>query len=263
VRIAVVTLFPEMFEPLLSSGVTGRAAKRGLLEVAVVNPRSHAFDVHRTVDDRPYGGGPGMVMMVEPMLAAITEARDKMCEPETVTHDGGSPDGIRKQPKVVYLSPQGKKFDQSLARSTAADGSLVLVAGRYEGLDERIMELVVDEEWSIGDFVLSGGEIAAMAVIDAVARLLPGALGHAQSAEQDSFSEGLLDCPHYSRPEDFRGLRVPAVLLSGNHALIHRWRRKQALGRTYLRRADLLDEQELSQEDRALLAEFLAERGSV
>jgi tRNA (guanine37-N1)-methyltransferase len=250
VHVAVVTLFPGMFEALTAHGVMSRAVKKGLLAVTCVNPRDFTEDAHRTVDDRPYGGGPGMVMMVEPLLAAIEYARRKVAA-DCQCDDAGV--------KVVYLSPQGRQFTQPLAVSTAELPGLVLVAGRYEGLDERIIGLAIDEEWSMGDYVLSGGEIAAMAVIDAVGRLLPGVLGHASSADEDSFSDGLLDCPHYTRPEVYQGLAVPAVLLGGNHSLIRRWRRKQSLGRTFLRRPDLLAGRELGKEDKALLAEFLGE----
>jgi tRNA (guanine37-N1)-methyltransferase len=239
-----------MFEAVTAHGVTARAVKRGLLSVTCVNPRDFTEDVHRTVDDRPYGGGPGMVMMVEPLLAAIREAKHRVvasCECDDA------------DVRVVYLSPQGKQFSQPVAAATATLPGLVLVAGRYEGLDERLISLAIDEEWSLGDYVLSGGEIAAMAVIDAVGRLLPGVLGHASSADEDSFSDGLLDCPHYTRPEVYQGLAVPAVLLGGNHSLIRRWRRKQSLGRTFLRRPDLLAGRELGKEDKALLAEFLGE----
>jgi tRNA (guanine37-N1)-methyltransferase len=250
VHVAVVTLFPGMFEAVTAHGVTSRAVRRGLLSVTCVNPRDFTDDVHRTVDDRPYGGGPGMVMMVEPMLAAIHEAKRGVaaaCQCDMA------------EIRVVYLSPQGKQFSQPVAAATAALPGLVLVAGRYEGLDERLISLAIDEEWSLGDYVLSGGEIAAMAVIDAVGRLLPGVLGHSSSADEDSFSDGLLDCPHYTRPEVYQGLAVPAVLLGGNHSLIRRWRRKQSLGRTFLRRPDLLAGRELGKEDKALLAEFLGE----
>lgn len=241
-RIDVVSLFPGLVSAVADYGVTGRAVERGLLQLRLWNPRDYTTDRHRTVDDRPYGGGPGMLMKVEPVREALRAARA----------DGGG--------KVVYLSPQGRQIDQAAVRRFAADSNLVLLAGRYEGIDERLLALEVDEEWSIGDYVLSGGELAAMVIIDAVARLLPGALGDADSAEQDSFSEGLLDCPHYTRPEEVGGLRVPAVLREGNHAEIARWRRKQALGRTMERRPDLLEELPLSEEDRRLLDEFQVER---
>ncbi|MDX1500294.1 MAG: tRNA (guanosine(37)-N1)-methyltransferase TrmD [Woeseiaceae bacterium] len=246
-KIAVVSLFPELVQQVAGCGVIGRAAERGLLEVIGESPRDYAENAHRTVDDRPYGGGPGMVLKYEPAAAAIRAARARVPE--------GSP--------VVYLSPQGRVFDQALARRLASLPGLVLFAGRYEGVDERLVEDLVDEELSLGDFVLTGGEIAAMAVIDAVARLLPDVLGDAGSAAQDSFMDGLLDCPHYTRPETVAGRRVPAVLLSGDHARIARWRMKQALGRSYLRRPDLLRQLDLTREQRELLDEFLKEQGRV
>ncbi len=242
-RIQVVTLFPEMVEALRLGGVTARAMERGLLELRCWNPRDFARDRHRTVDDRPYGGGPGMVMRVEPLRSTIRAAK-------AAAGEGA---------KVAYLSPQGRRLDQAGLRELAARPGLVLVAGRYEGVDERLVEEMVDEEWSIGDYVLSGGELAAMVIIDGIARLLPGALGHEGSAEADSFSEGLLDHPHYTRPEVIDGRAVPEVLLSGDHAAIARWRRKQSLGRTWARRPDLLAGRELSEEDRRLLEEYIAE----
>ena len=237
-RFDVITLFPEMFEAM-RLGVTGRAIERGQVELVLWNPRDYAHDAHRTVDDRPYGGGPGMVMMVEPLRGAIRDARAA----------AGS--------RVVYLSPQGRRLDQDAVRGMAAAPGLVLLAGRYEGIDERLIEADVDEEWSIGDYVLSGGELAAMVLMDAVIRLLPGVLGHADSAQQDSYADGLLDCPHYTRPEEIEGRTVPAVLMSGNHELIRRWRLQQALGRTWLRRPDLLEGRELSGEERFVLDEFI------
>ena len=246
-RIAVVSLFPEFVQQVVGFGVIGRAVERGLLEVVGENPRDYAADTHRTVDDRPYGGGPGMVLKYEPAAAAIRAARAQLPQ--------GSP--------VVYLSPQGQVFDQAEARRLAAVPGLVLFAGRYEGVDERLVEDLVDEELSLGDFVLTGGEIAAMAVIDAVARLLPDVLGDAGSAPQDSFMDGLLDCPHYTRPETVAGRRVPGVLLSGDHARIARWRLKQALGRSFLRRPDLLRRLDLTREQQELLDEFLKEQGRV
>jgi len=245
-KCCVVSLFPEMVAQVAEHGVVGRATTRGLLELTFENPREFADDVHRTVDDRPYGGGPGMVMKYEPSASAIRAARARLPE--------GSP--------VVCLSPQGQVFDQSIAARFAELPGLVLLAGRYEGIDERLIEQEVDEEVSLGDFVLSGGEIAAMAVIDAVTRLLPGVLGDAESAAQDSFVEGLLDHPHYTRPEDVAGQKVPDVLLSGDHALIARWRYKQALGRSYLRRPDLVNKLNLDREQQALLDEFLKESGA-
>ena len=243
-KCCVVSLFPEMVAQVAEHGVVGRAVDRDLLELTFENPRDYADDVHRTVDDRPYGGGPGMVMKYEPAASAICAARARLPE--------GSP--------VVCLSPQGRVFDQSIARRYAELPGLVLLAGRYEGIDERLVS-EVDEELSLGDFVLSGGEIAAMAVIDAVTRLMPGVLGDADSAAQDSFMEGLLDHPHYTRPEDVAGQKVPAVLLSGDHAEIARWRYKQALGRSFLRRPDLVSKLNLDREQQALLDEFLKESG--
>ncbi|MDX1508447.1 MAG: tRNA (guanosine(37)-N1)-methyltransferase TrmD [Woeseiaceae bacterium] len=245
-QFAVVTLFPEMVTQVAEHGVVRRAAESGLIGLAFENPRDYADDVHRTVDDRPYGGGPGMVMKYEPTASALRAARTRMPQ--------GSP--------VVCLSPQGTLFDQSVARRYAELPGVILLAGRYEGIDERLIELEVDEELSLGDFVLSGGEIAAMAVIDAVTRLLPGALGDAESAQQDSFMEGLLDHPHYTRPEKVAGKKVPGVLLSGDHAEIARWRYKQALGRSFLRRPDLVRKLNLDREQQALLDEFLNESGT-
>ncbi|HKS93325.1 MAG TPA: tRNA (guanosine(37)-N1)-methyltransferase TrmD [Gammaproteobacteria bacterium] len=243
-RIEVVTLFPEMVHALLGFGVTGRAAERGVLRVGAWNPRNYATDARGTVDDRPFGGGPGMVMQVEPLRAAIRAAR------QTAGRDA----------PVIFLSPQGRCFDQQEAQRLAGLPAMVLVAGRYEGVDERLIESEVDAELSIGDYVLSGGELPALVVIDALARLLPGALGDEDSALQDSFMHGLLDYPHYTRPETVDGLRVPAVLLSGDHAAIRRWRMQQALGRTWLRRPELLEKLELSKEQRALLDEFIREQ---
>jgi len=240
----VVTLFPEMVATIADFGVVGRARRNGLISVGFENPRDHTSDVHRTVDDRPYGGGPGMVMKYEPLSGALDAARQRAPQ--------GSP--------VVYLSPQGAVFDQAAANRFVALPGVILLAGRYEGVDERFMEAHVDEELSLGDFVLSGGEIAAMAVIDAVVRLLPGVLGDDDSAAQDSFMEGLLDCPHYTRPEEVEGRNVPEVLLSGDHAGIARWRLKQALGRTFERRPDLIEKLELNGEQQVLLDEYLKEQ---
>jgi tRNA (guanine37-N1)-methyltransferase len=238
--IGVVTLFPEMFAALEHS-IPGRAQKQGLLSLSFWNPRDFAHDRHRTVDDRPYGGGPGMVMKVQPLQDAILAAKK------------AAGDGV----KVIYLSPQGRRFEQAIAQQWMREKKIILVAGRYEGVDERVLQTIVDEEWSIGDFVVSGGELPAMCVIDAIVRLLPGALGAEESAVQDSFSSGLLDYPHYTRPEEIAGLRVPEVLLSGDHAAILRWRLKQALGRTRLRRPDLLEKYRLNAEEEVLLAEFI------
>jgi tRNA (guanine37-N1)-methyltransferase len=242
-RLQVVTLFPEMVSAVTRFGVVGRAVDRGILALDCLNPRDFTTDVHRTVDDRPYGGGPGMVMKYEPLAAAIEAARQAMPE----------------DAPVICLSPQGVVFDQSRARRLAEMRGLVLLAGRYEGIDERLIESLVDEELSLGDFVLSGGEIAAMAVVDAVARLMPGVLGDDASAEQDSFMDGLLDYPHYTRPEEVAGMRVPEVLLSGDHAKIARWRQKQALGRTFERRPELVEKLDLDDSQQALLAEYLKE----
>jgi tRNA (guanine37-N1)-methyltransferase len=241
-HIAVVTLFPSMVLDALRHGVVGRAVAQGSLAVDCVDPRRFATDVHRTVDDRPYGGGPGMVLKVEPLRSAIRAA--------AAAAPAGSP--------RVYLAADGRRFDQQLAREAAALPGLVLVAGRYEGIDERVFAGDVDAAWSIGDYVLSGGELPALVVIDAITRLLPGTLGCAESAEQESFNDGLLDWPHYTRPEVIDGRAVPAVLLSGDHAAIRRWRLSQALGRTWLRRPDLLERRGMSQEELALLEEFKA-----
>jgi tRNA (guanine37-N1)-methyltransferase len=243
VRVDVVTLFPEMVETLLRFGVTGRAVERGLLTVATWDPRDDTHDRHRTVDDRPYGGGPGMVMKVQPLRDTLRRARQ----------------AVEPRGRTIYLSPQGRSLTQDGVRELAAEPRLILLAGRYEGIDERLIEAEVDEEWSIGDYVLSGGELAALVVIDAVARLLPGALNDRESAEQDSFMDGLLDCPHYTRPEELDGRRAPAVLLSGDHAAIARWRRREALGRTWLRRPDLLARRSLDAGEQALLNEFIRE----
>tara|TARA_R110002073_G_scaffold34451_1_gene102221 strand:+ start:696 stop:1379 length:684 start_codon:yes stop_codon:yes gene_type:complete len=225
-RIAVVTLFPEMFSAISEYGISGRAVKDGLLQIECFNPRSFTTDKHQTVDDRPYGGGPGMVMRCEPLLAAVNAAKAWM-----------NGDDV----KVVYMSPQGEPFNHEVVQKHAQPGrNIILVAGRYEGVDERFIELEVDEEWTIGDYVLSGGELPAMVVMDALIRQLPGALGHEDSAIQDSFVEGMLDCPHYTRPETFSGQQVPEVLLSGDHQRIAEWRRKQAEDRTRRRRPDLL-----------------------
>jgi len=246
-QIAVVSLFPEFVEQVGQFGVVGRANDRDLLSLHLENPRDYAVDAHRTVDDRPYGGGPGMVLKYEPTAKAIHAAKKAL------------PDGA----PVVCMSPQGRVFDQATASRFAGLPGMVLLAGRYEGIDERLIDLEVDEELSLGDFVLSGGEIAAMAVIDAVARLLPGVLGDDESAVQDSFMDGLLDHPHYTRPESVEGQDVPSVLLSGDHARIARWRYKQALGRSFLRRPDLVEKLDLSNEQQAVLDEFLKEQGQV
>ncbi|MEW5862366.1 MAG: tRNA (guanosine(37)-N1)-methyltransferase TrmD [Pseudomonadota bacterium] len=241
IRFDVVTLFPEMFAAVARCGVTGRALEAGLWRLATWNPRDFTTDNYRTVDDRPYGGGPGMVMMAEPLERALDAAQAA----------GAGP--------VVYLSPQGARLDHRKVMELAARPAVLLLCGRYEGVDERLIRRRVHEELSLGDFVLSGGEIAAMAVIDAVVRQLPGALGDATSALEESFAGGLLDCPQYTRPEVYRGERVPEVLLSGHHENIRRWRLKQALGRTWLRRPDLLAARALSEEEAQLLEEFRRE----
>ena len=244
-RIDVITLFPDMVETVAQHGVTGRATDRQLLDLRTWNPRDYTSDKHRTVDDRPYGGGPGMVMKPEPLTEAV--------------HDVRASSG--KRFRTIYLSPQGRRLTQAVAGELAEEDGLVLVAGRYEGVDERFIEAEIDDEISIGDYVLSGGELAAMVVIDAVARLLPGVLGDEDSAKEDSFVSGWLDCPHYTRPEEFEGQRVPEVLLGGDHAAIRRWRLKQSLGRTWERRPDLLDSIELTNEQKALLDEYIEQRG--
>ena len=252
-KIALITLFPEMFQAVTDYGVSGRAVKQGLLEVRCWNPRDFSQDRHQTVDARPYGGGPGMVMMIQPLRDAVAAAK--------LWTDAGVSDSVGNT-EVVYLSPQGRQFDQAAAQNFAREGcaNLILIAGRYEGVDERFIELEVDSEWSIGDYVLSGGELGAMVMLDAITRLLPGALGHQQSAEQDSFTDGLLDCPHYTRPETYLDqqteLKVPAVLASGDHERIRRWRLQQALGRTALRRPDLLQGKTLTEEQQKLLTDF-------
>lgn len=243
-RVAVVTLFPDMVMAVARYGVTARAVDRGLLELDCRNPRDYAPDRHRRVDDRPYGGGPGMVMTYEPVRAAIAAAR--------AAADGAS--------RTVHLSPQGRRIEQRDIRDLVQGPALVMLCGRYEGVDERLLETEVDEELSLGDYVLSGGELAAMVVIDAMTRLIPGALGHEDSAGADSFSHGLLDCPHFTRPETVGGRRVPEVLLSGDHGAVRRWRLKQALGRTWERRPDLLHGRALDPEERALLDEYVSER---
>ncbi len=240
----VVTLFPEMFEAVKSFGVTGRAVRNGSIELQCWNPRDFTLDKHRTVDDRPYGGGPGMLMKVQPLRDAIHAAKAAAGDDEV---------------SVIYLSPQGRRLDHNGVQELANRKKLILVAGRYEGIDERLIETEIDEEWSLGDFVLSGGELPAMTMIDAVSRLVPGVLGHQDSATEDSFSDGLLDCPHYTRPEQFDGMQVPGVLLGGNHEEIRRWRLKQQLGRTWKRRPELLDSLELTKEQQALLKDFIRE----
>ena len=242
-KIVVITLFPELVGQALQFGVLGRAIERGVLAVETVNPRQFVTDVHKTVDDRPYGGGPGMVLKAEPLRLAMQEA-------------------VRRLPAArrILLAADGVPVTQERVAQLAQGSELILVAGRYEGIDERFVEACTDESLSVGDVVLSGGELPALMVIDAVARLLPGTLGDAESAVQESFTSGLLDWPHYTRPESWDGRPVPPVLLGGNHAEIDRWRRKQALGRTRQRRPDLLERRELSNEERRLLDEYLAEQ---
>jgi tRNA (guanine37-N1)-methyltransferase len=245
--VGVISLFPEMFRSVTDFGVTGQAVKKGLLSIETWNPRDFTNDKHRTVDDRPYGGGPGMLMMVQPLRDAIHAAKN----------------AANGKTKVIYLSPQGRKLDQAGVEELAQNEKLILICGRYEGVDERIIQTEVDEEWSIGDFVLSGGELPAMTLVDAVARFVPGVLGDFASAEEDSFANGLLDCPHYTRPEVLDGLDVPAVLKSGNHKDIRRWRVKESLGRTWLRRPELLEHLALTDEQESLLAEFINEHRQV
>jgi tRNA (guanine37-N1)-methyltransferase len=244
-RIEVVTLFPPLMEAGLAAGVLGRAVARGLVEIGLENPRSHADDPHRTVDDRPFGGGPGMVLKAEPLAKAVGAVKARL--------PAGAP--------VIGLAAEGRRFDQAGARRLAALPGFALVAGRYEGVDQRAFDALVDEELSIGDYVLSGGEFPALIVIDAVVRLLPGVLGDEASATEDSFGEGLLDWPHYTRPEVWDGRPVPQVLLGGNHAAIRRWRLMQALGRTWQRRPDLLAQRALTPDERALLEEYCRAAG--
>ena len=242
IRFDVVTLFPEMFAAITASGITSRALEAGLYSLTTWNPRDFAADRYRTVDERPYGGGPGMVMMAEPLERAL----------DGIKLAGGG--------RVIYLSPQGKKLDHRKVVELSTQDSMTLLCGRYEGVDERLLDKRVDEQISIGDFVLSGGELAAMALIDAVVRQLPGALGDAASAVEESFADGLLDCPQYTRPETYAGAKVPEVLMSGHHENIRRWRLKQALGRTWLRRPELLAARKLSGEEQKLLDEFQREQ---
>ncbi|MEH8136796.1 tRNA (guanosine(37)-N1)-methyltransferase TrmD [Gallibacterium anatis] len=235
--IGVITLFPEMFKAITEFGVTSRAIKHELLQLHCWNPRDFTHDKHKTVDDRPYGGGPGMLMMVQPLRDAIQAAKAEAGD----------------DAKVIYLSPQGRKLNQVGVEQLAKNQKMILVCGRYEGIDERVIETEIDEEWSIGDYVLTGGELPAMTLIDAVSRFVPGVLGKQASAEEDSFVDGLLDCPHYTRPEVLDGLVVPPVLISGNHEEIRKWRLKQSLQRTWLRRPELLEGLALTDEQRLLL----------
>lgn len=248
-RYAAVTLFPEMFAALTGSGITRRAIERDLWQFSCQNPRDFTSDRHRTVDDRPYGGGPGMVMLAEPLEAAISAARAAV---------GAAGDAAR----VVYLSPQGKCLDHQAVMELVAQPALVFVCGRYEGVDQRLIDRCIDQEISVGDFVVSGGELPAMLLIDALVRQLPGALNDTESAVEDSFFDGLLDCPHYTRPESYRGDAVPEVLMSGDHAKIRQWRLKQSLGRTWLRRPDLMADRVLSKQEFRLLEEFRRENAA-
>jgi tRNA (guanine37-N1)-methyltransferase len=245
IRFHAVTLFPEMFAAVTHSGISGRALETGLWSLGLWNPRDFTTDNYRTVDDRPYGGGPGMLMLAEPLEKALDAAKEA----------GGG--------KVIYLSPQGRKLDHEKVMELAEGSATTLLCGRYEGVDERLIRRRVDEELSIGDYVLSGGELAAMAVMDAVVRQIPGALGGEQSAVEESFVQGLLDGPQYTRPEMYAGEKVPEVLLSGHHENIRRWRLKQALGRTWQRRPDLLEAKKLNDDERKLLEEFQRERGEI
>jgi tRNA (guanine37-N1)-methyltransferase len=242
-RIDVITLFPELVANMQDYGVVGRALRAKLVELALTNPRDFSDDANTRVDDRPYGGGPGMVMQYAPLARTLDHVKSMSGD----------------EAKVVYLSPQGQRLDQAAVRNLSQCSNLILLCGRYEGIDERFVEANVDEEWSIGDYVISGGELAAMVLIDAIARTLPGALGDDQSAEQESFESGLLDCPHYTRPELIDGREVPKELISGDHKKIARWRLKQALGRTYLRRPDMIELKDLSVQEQQLLSEYLVE----
>ena len=241
-RAGIITLFPGMIAALSEYGISRRALKDGLVKLGLWNPRDFTEDRHQTVDDRPYGGGPGMLMKTGPLESAIKAAKKEL-----------------PKAKVIYLSPQGQPVNQQVINRMARQESLIFLCGRYEGIDERIIDSYVDEELSLGDFVISGGELAAMACLDAIIRLQPGALGHEESAEQDSFMNGLLDCPHYTRPDEFEGKAVPSVLLSGDHEAIRKWRLQQSLGRTWQRRPDLLDRKELNDEQKSLLDLFIAE----
>jgi tRNA (guanine37-N1)-methyltransferase len=244
----VVTIFPAMFDAVAEAGVIGRARDKGIYQLVAWNPRDFAQNAYRTVDDRPYGGGPGMVMMAEPVGRALAAAKQRQ-KSAGVQH-----------PRVIHLTPQGRLLNHRLVMELAGQQGLVLLAGRYEGVDERVTARDIDDEVSIGDYVLSGGELAAMVLIDCIVRQLPGVLGDAESATQDSFVNGLLDCPHYTRPETYDGERVPDVLLSGDHAAIRRWRLKQAIGRTWQRRPDMLARRMLSQDEQKLLDEYREER---
>lgn len=249
-KIGVVTLFPEMFAAITDHGITGRACREGLVTLRCWNPRDFTSDRHRTVDDRPFGGGPGMLMKTEPLQAAIAAAKAELMA-------GDEADAAPV--KVIYLSPQGRRLDQQGVEELARRDRMVLVCGRYQGIDERVLRHDIDEEWSIGDFVLSGGELGAMVMVDAIIRYQPGALGHEGSAAADSFADGLLDCPQYTRPQEYQGEVVPEVLLGGNHEQIRLWRLKQSLGSTWLKRPDLLQRMTLSDEQKDLLEQFIGE----
>jgi tRNA (guanine37-N1)-methyltransferase len=240
----VITLFPSMFDALSKHGITARALEKELYDLRLWNPRDFTTDAYKTVDDRPYGGGPGMVMLAEPLEKAIEAAKARQKETGVVN------------PRVIHLSPQGKQLNHEDVMRLSTEPGVVILASRYEGVDERLIARMVDEEYSIGDYVLSGGELPAMVLMDAIVRQLPGALGDADSAAEDSFVNGLLDCPHYTRPEQYKGIKVPEVLLSGNHAKIKQWRLKSSLQRTRARRPDLLAERPLSKEESRLLAEL-------
>ncbi len=264
-RINVISLFPEMFEAM-QSGITGRALRDGLISLEITNPRDFTKDRHKTVDDRPYGGGPGMLMKVEPIKEALFSIKESTKENGTISNEEIDP----QKTKVVYLSPQGQPLTQQIVKELSDNEQLILLAGRYEGVDERLIEHYVDYECSIGDYVLSGGELPAMVLIDSLIRLIPGALGHNESAENDSFYSGLLDHPHYTRPETLifeKGSEVsqcvPEVLLSGNHKKIEQWRLKQSLGRTWQRRPDLLENRQLSEQEQRLLQEFIQEQNGI
>ncbi|URJ23070.1 tRNA (guanosine(37)-N1)-methyltransferase TrmD [Blochmannia endosymbiont of Camponotus sp. C-003] len=239
--LGVITLFPDMFQSIVRYGIVGRSIRRGILSLKLWNPRVFSDDRYHKVDDRPYGGGPGMVMMIAPLRNAINQAKN----------------ALGNNIKVIYLSPQGRKLNQKYVYKLAYDHQkLILVCGRYQGIDERLIQTEIDEEWSIGDYIISGGELAAMVLIDAISRVLPDVLGNKDSKKSDSFFKGRLDCPHYTRPETFNDMKVPSVLLSGNHYNIHRWRQKQALGYTWIKRPDLLNDTQLTDEEKNLLAEF-------
>lgn len=258
-QIGIVTLFPEMFAAVADYGITGRACRESIVTLRCWNPRDFTNDRHRTVDDRPFGGGPGMLMKTEPLQAAIAAAKAGLNTEVAGAVDKVVDDDDVVVPTVIYLSPQGRKLDQQGVVELAARKKLVLVCGRYQGIDERVLCNDIDEEWSIGDYVLSGGELAAMVLVDALTRYQPEALGHEGSAAADSFADGLLDCPQYTRPQEYKGESVPEVLLGGNHEHIRIWRLKQSLGNTWLKRPDLLEKMMLSAEYKGLLEQFIGE----